>query len=215
MDRVLIIGAGPQVRIIPEIVTACDNLELLGFVDVANEKRFLRGEVSSFTIYDGNQFPAALKSKLGNFSVLIGNDNAELRLKLITQISEAGLSMVNIIHPSVIISPSAVIGNGILMAPGVIIGPGVEIGNHVILNAAVTIDHDSRIEDNVILSPAVHLAGGVRVGSGCFVGISASSVNGVNIGRNSLIGAGSVIIKDIPDNVVAVGVPAKIIRNRE
>lgn len=215
MDRVLIIGAGPQVRIIPDMVAACDNLELLGFVDVANEGRFLRGEVSRFNIYDGNQFPAELKAKLGDFSVLVGNDNTELRLKLITQVKEAGLSLVNIIHPSAIISPSAKVGGGILMAPGVIVGPGVEIGDHVILNVAVTIDHDSQIEDNVIISPAVHLAGGVKVGSGCFIGIGACSVNGVSIGSNNLIGAGSVITRDVPDNVVAVGVPAKVIRTRE
>ena len=215
MDRVLIIGAGPQARIIPDIVAACDNLELLGFVDVANERRFLRGDASHFTVYDGNQFPAEMKTKLGDFSVLIGNDNIELRPELITQINEAGLPLANIIHPSAIISPSAKIGSGILMAPGIIIGPGAEIGDHVILNTAVTLDHDSQIEDNVIIGPAVHLAGGVKVGSGSYVGIGVCSVGGVSIGSNSLIGAGSVITKDIPDNVVAVGVPAKVIRTRE
>jgi len=72
-----------------------------------------------------------------------------------------------------------------MMLPGVIIGPGASIGDHVILNTAATIDHDSVLQDNVI------------------------------IGHNYLIGAGSVITESIPDNVVAAGVPAKVIRPRD
>jgi len=215
MERILIIGAGPQARGIPDVAAACDDLELLGFVDVADERRFLKEDVSHLAIYDDDQFPTVLQDKLGDFSVLIGNDLMELRPQLITQVREAGLSLANIIHPSTVISRSACLGRGILMLPGVVVGPGATIGDHIILNTAVTIDHDSVLQENVILGPAVHLAGGVVVGSGTLIGIGACSVGGVTIGRNCLIGAGSVITKDIPDNVVAVGVPAKVIRTRD
>jgi acetyltransferase-like isoleucine patch superfamily enzyme len=60
----------------------------------------------------------------------------------------------------------------------------------------------------------VHLAGFVTIKSGTFIGIGACSVPGVTIGVNCTIGAGAVIIGDIPDNVVAAGVPAKVIRSQ-
>ena len=214
MERILIIGAGPQARGIPDVVAACGNIELLGFVDVADERRFMVGDAARFPIYDGALFPAELKARLGAFSVLIGHD-AALRPKLIAQVKEAGLPLANIIHPSAIVSPSARLGRGILVLPGVIISPGVSLGDHAVLNTAATLDHDSVLEENVILGPGVRLAGHVRVKSGTMIGIGACCVPAVTIGANCLIGAGSVITKDVPDNVIAAGVPAKVIRSRE
>jgi sugar O-acyltransferase (sialic acid O-acetyltransferase NeuD family) len=199
---------------IPDVVADCDNIELLGFVDVADEKRFLVGNAADFPVYERSLFPAELKGKLGDFSVLVAGSIKGLRPKIIEEVEGAGLSFVNVIHPSAIIAPSARIGQDILILPGVIIGSGVTIGDHVILNSAVTIDHDSLIEDSVSIGPGVHLAGGITVRSGTFIGIAACSANGVTIGRNCLIGAGSVVTEDIPDNVVAAGVPAKVIRSR-
>lgn len=215
MESVLIVGAGPQARIIPDVVAACDNLQLLGFVDVADERRFMKGDATQFPVYDVAQFPVELRDKLGNFSVLIGNDLMDLRPQLINQVREARLLLVNIIHPSALISRNARLGRGILILPGVIVGPGTTIGNHVILNSAVTIDHDSVLQDNIIIGPGVHLPGGVVVKNDTVIGVGACSVPGVTIGRNCIIGAGSVITKDVPDNVVAAGAPAKVIRTRE
>ncbi|OGO06187.1 MAG: hypothetical protein A2Y60_01175 [Chloroflexi bacterium RBG_13_54_9] len=214
MERVLIIGPGPQARSIPDAIAAAGTQELLGFVDVANERRFLRGDGTHFPIYEAAQFPEELKEKLGEFSVLITIDRKGIRQQLIEQVRQAGLPLANIIHPSAVISPSARLGGGILIAPGVIIGPGASIGNHVIINSAATIDHDSIVQDDVIISPGVHLAGFVTVKNGTFIGIGACSVPGVTIGANCTIGAGAVVIGDIPDNVVAAGVPAKVIRTQ-
>ena len=214
MERVLIIGPGPQARSIPDIIAASGNYELIGFVDMANERRFLRGDGTRFPIYEGTQFPEELRAKLGEFSVLITVDRKGIRQQLIEQVRQAGLPLANILHPSAVISPSARLSGGILIAPGVIIGPGASIGNHVIINSAATIDHDSIVQDDVIISPGVHLAGYVTVKSGTFIGIGACSVPGVTIGVNCTIGAGAVIISDIPDNVVAAGVPAKVIRSQ-
>ncbi|HEX9976736.1 MAG TPA: NeuD/PglB/VioB family sugar acetyltransferase [Dehalococcoidales bacterium] len=214
MESVLVLGAGPQARVIPDVVTACGNLKLLGFVDVADERHLLRGDAARFPIYDGTQFPAELKARLGNFSVLISDPIGERSTRFMAQAKEAGLPFINIIHPSAIVSPNASLGQGILILPGVILGPGVSVGNHVILNTAVTIDHDSVIQDNVVFGPAVHLAGGVLVKSGTSIGVGASSAPGVTIGSNCLIGAGSVIIENIPDSVVAAGVPARVLRPR-
>ena len=57
-----------------------------------------------------------------------------------------------------------------------------------------------------------HLAGNVHVGELTHIGIGASVVQGVKIGRNVIIGAGAAVVADIPDNVTAVGVPTRVIK---
>jgi sugar O-acyltransferase (sialic acid O-acetyltransferase NeuD family) len=214
MKKILVLGADPQARIIPDILEALDNLELLGFVEWGEGKKFLIGDAAGFPVFNGSRFPEEVRGKLGSFEVILAMSRMEKRKELIGQFDEIPLIPTNIIHPSAIISKSARMGKGCLIAPGVIIGPGVEIGDHTILNSAVTIDHDTIIQENVIMGSGVHLPGYVKVLSDTFIGVGSCAVNGVTIGRNCLIGAGSVITKDIPDNVIAAGVPAKEISRK-
>ena len=213
MEKVLIIGAGPQARVIPDVAASCSEQELLGFVHIEGEKKFLKKDTSQIPIYEEHLFPGDLLERLGKFSVLIGTDNIKTRYKVIERIKTFNLTLANIIHPSLIMAPSANMGTGNLILPGVIIGSGATIGDHVILNSGVSIDHDANIQDNVIITPGVHFAGSVTVGKGSFIGIGVNCINDITIGQNCIIAAGSVITKDIPDGVLAAGVPAKVIRN--
>ena len=93
-----------------------------------------------------------------------------------------------------------------------VINPRARIGENVIVNTAASIDHDCVIEDGAHLCPGTHLAGGVNIGRGAWIGIGAVVSDHLQIGANSIIGAGAVVTHDIPNNVVAYGVPAKVIR---
>jgi sugar O-acyltransferase (sialic acid O-acetyltransferase NeuD family) len=214
MKKVLVLGADPQARIIPDIMGSLDNMELIGFVEWGEGRKFLIGDAAVFPVFDGTLFPDEVLSKLSSFEVIIAMSRMEKRKEVIKQVGAIPLTPITIIHPSAIISKSARIGRGCLIAPGVIIGPGVEIGDHTILNSAVTIDHDSIIQENVIMGAGVHLPGYVKVLSDTFIGVGSCAVPGVTIGRNCLIGAGSVVTKDVPDDVIAAGVPAKEIRRK-
>jgi sugar O-acyltransferase (sialic acid O-acetyltransferase NeuD family) len=121
----------------------------------------------------------------------------------------------------IVTAPSAVLGIGVKIGPGSMILPSATInidtiiGRHAILNTSCSVDHDCIIGDYAHVAPGCHLGGDVRVGEGTFLGIGVSVVPGILIGRWAVIGAGSVVTKNIPDNCTAVGVPAKIIKNRE
>lgn len=115
-------------------------------------------------------------------------------------------------HPSAIISDEAKINEGTVVMQGSIIQSGTRIGRHCIINTGASVDHECVIDDYVHISPHCTLCGNVQVGEGTWVGAGTTVIPGVKIGKWSIIGAGSVVTKDIPDNVLAVGNRCKVIK---
>jgi len=140
----------------------------------------------------------------------VGSNQARQRLfeKLIRAQAEVG----TVVHASAVVAPSARIGRGSVVMAGVVINPDSVVGENVILNTGVSVDHDCFIGDHAHLSPGVHLGGTVRVGEGTHLGIGTVVRNNLNIGEWSVIGAGAAVVSDIPDRVMAYGVPARLIK---
>jgi len=125
-----------------------------------------------------------------------------------------GCRMITAIHPGAIASSSARIGNGSQLLAGSILGPDSSLGRGVIVNTRASVDHECQISDGVHLAPGVTLCGLVRIGRAAFIGAGAVVLPRIRIGAGSVVGAGALVTRDIPDNVVAYGQPAKIIRAR-
>ena len=87
---------------------------------------------------------------------------------------------------------------------GITIGDNALIGHNVVI---ATLNHDMNPEkrSNLIPSP-------VKIGSRVWIGSGSIILPGVTIGDNAVIGAGSVVTKDIPENAIAVGSPARVIK---
>ncbi len=120
---------------------------------------------------------------------------------------------INIIAPNIIFPEKIILGTGININYGVNIGPYTKIDNFVTINRNVSIGHHCVINEFSTISPGVNIAGHVHIGCNTMIGIGANILNNIKIGNNVIIGAGSVVTKDIPDNTVWYGVPAKFIRN--
>ncbi len=116
------------------------------------------------------------------------------------------------IHRSAYISRFTEIDEGTVIMPKVCINAEVKIGKHCIINTGAIIEHECIIEDFVHISPNATLAGNIKVKKGVHIGLGAQIVQGVVIGENAIIGAGAVILKDVPDNAVMVGNPAKVLK---
>ena len=119
------------------------------------------------------------------------------------------------IHPSAIGSPSAKIGEGTVVMAGAIINAEAGMGKHCIINTGASVDHECVIGDYCHIAPHATLCGQVHVGEGSMVGVGSCAIPCVNIGSWCTIGAGAAVVKDIPDGVTAVGVPAQVIKLKE
>ena len=96
---------------------------------------------------------------------------------------------------------------------GAIITNNVTLGKGCLVNLNATIGHDSVIGDYVEISPGVNVSGRCKIGDFCSIGSSAVLLPGVKLGHNVTVGAGAVVVKDVPDNCLVVGVPAKIVKS--
>ncbi len=88
---------------------------------------------------------------------------------------------------------------------GITIGDGTLIGHNVTL---ATLNHGFIPDDRGTLYPSP-----IRIGKNVWLGANVTIVPGITVGDNVIVAAGAVVTKDIPDNMVAAGVPAKIIKN--
>lgn len=214
-DRVVIIGAGGHGREIADILRhqaqVSDDVVLEGFVD-GNQS--LHGkELDGLPVLgDWNWFDTADRNRL---KVICAVGNPPTCQKLVNQAIRTGLEFTNAISPLAHLSPRAQIGKGVVIFPHVIINTGARIGNFITLNIGASVSHDSVVGDYTNINPGARLAGNVTVGEGCYIGMGTNVIQGCSIGDWSTLGAGAVVVRNIPPNSTAVGVPAKVIKTKE
>jgi len=126
--------------------------------------------------------------------------------------SLSGSKHLNVTHRNALIGYNSHIGKGVIICANTVITELVNIGNYCIINLACTVSHHSEIGDFTTLCPRCCVGGRAKIGRGCFLGINACVSSGVKIGDSVFIGAGSVVLEDIPSNVLAYGNPARIVR---
>jgi len=157
--------------------------------------------------YLGKEAEVIHKLKKYDFFACVGHN--VIREKIHAHLSQYLGNPINAIHPSAVISASVRLGDGVMIAANATINPMAEIGRGVICNTSSSIDHECIIGDFAHIAPGVVLCGNVNVGRSTFIGANSVVRQGINIGSNVTIGAGTVVVKDIPDNAIVVGNPAR------
>ena len=152
---------------------------------------------------------ADISSQFDAAVVAIGH--AATRLHWIQQLQVAGYDLPLLVHPTAWVSPSAQIGPASVVFSQVAVQAQASIGAGAILNTGCTVDHDVQLADGVHLCPGSCLAGEVQVGFRSWIGIGASVIQQVCIGSDVTVGAGAAVVRDLPNSVTAVGVPARVL----
>ena len=206
-------GASGHARVIADIVRLKGNFNIVGFIDSVNLNR----KGSSFygaTVLGGQEQLELLRSTSVQH-LFLGIGDCRTRLDLTATIRQFGFELVTLVHPKATLAQDVTLGLGTVIMAGAVINPGCSIGDNVIINTSSSVDHDCFVENGAHIGPGAHLGGGVSVGEGTWVGIGAIIKDKIRIGQGAVIGAGAVVLKDIPDRMVAFGVPAQVIRKVE
>lgn len=211
MDKcknILIVGAGGFGRevawLIEKINERKPTWNILGFIDDCEEN--LGKAVGNYKVV-GNcndilQYPDAY--------VVCTIGAAMTRKKVIEKIKQINpdIQFATLIDPDIRLCDRVQIGEGTVICTGTIITTDIKIGNHVIVNLACTVGHDAVIDDFVTLYPTVNVSGNTILNSCVEMGTGSQIIQGKNVGEYTIVGAGAVVIKDLPEKCVAVGMPA-------
>ncbi|MBN2043754.1 MAG: acetyltransferase [Anaerolineales bacterium] len=212
LQKVVIIGAGGFGREVLDVLEAANQVsptfEIIGFI--SDPEYQLPGTlINNQPVLGGFDWLAAHKAEA---KAICGVGSPAARQNMIQQAAKLGVEFFSVIHPRAITTRWMTLGEGSIITAGCILTNNITIGNHVHLNLDCTVGHDAVLEDFVTVSPGVHISGNVTLKRGSFIGTGANIIEGKTIGEGSVIGAGSVVVKDIPDHVTAVGIPAKPIK---
>ncbi len=200
----LIYGASGHGKVIYDVAERL-GYKVEGFIDDDENKRFLLGKpVFRFS---------NLKDKK---NIVLGIGDNRIRSKIYNKIKQNGHNIVSIIDKSAVVSEFATVGEGSVVFANCVINNSAVLGKGCIVNTGAIVEHDCVIGDFSHISPNAALAGGVKVGSFTQIGIGSCVRELIEVGSSVIVGAGTVVVKNIEDNAIMVGNPARFLkRNNE
>lgn len=215
-EKIIVIGCGEQAHVTIDAIEDQGKYQIFGLVTNSDDelhKKILGYEV----ICKDSDVRELLNNNLdikGYFlGVGVGSGSMKRRYELYTWLDPL-LDAVNIISPQSVISKYSQIGKGNIFEAYTRVGNGVKIGNHCLIQSFTSINHDQTIGDNVLIGCNVSMAG-KSIGNHTTIADGSSIGFKKCVGENCLITDGTVVTKDIPDNVIAYGNPAKTMPRKE
>jgi sugar O-acyltransferase (sialic acid O-acetyltransferase NeuD family) len=208
--RLVIIGAGGHGSVAADCAMAMGCFGDIVFLDSFYPNNRKRG---CWTIIGKPEDAAQVSYGDSCYFVAIGNNKA--REEIVKQILQQNLPLVTLQHPTAVVSQYSEVAQGVLICANAVINPLAVVGQAAIINTSANVEHDCVIGEYAHISVGACLAGNVSVGSGSFVGINSTVIESLTIGCYSTLGAGSTLLQNLPSYSVAVGSPAKVIKQIE
>lgn len=209
LNEIYIIGAGTYGEVMCELAEML-GYKVIGFYDEDENK--LNTFVMSKKVMGKFSEISISEIESNNFIVAIGNN--KIRHNIMTKINNSGGRTPTLIHPTAIISPSAEIGKGVYIQANACIWTKAKIGDFSIISPNVVIAHHATIGKACLISLLTGVGASSILEDRVFAGMGCTIVPSARrIGKDSVIGAGAVVLKDVEENSVYAGVPAKKLRD--
>jgi len=203
MSALVVYGAGGHGKVVCDILLAGGH-EVAGFVDdgAAVGTRVLGLPVLG---------PMAwLEANPSRVALGVGDNTA--RARVAESALAAGSTLVTAIHPRAVVAKSARLGPGAVVMALAVVNADATVERGGIVNTAAVVEHDCVVGPFAHVSPNASLGGGCRVEGFAQLGIGATMLPGTTVGERTIVGGGAVVVAPIPADVVAVGIPARVLR---
>jgi sugar O-acyltransferase (sialic acid O-acetyltransferase NeuD family) len=210
MKNLIIIGAGGMGREVYNLAIQCKSYNkdyiVKGFLD--NNKNALDGfgdyyppilgDVNNYIIEDNDTFVCSI-------------GNVFQRKENIDNIIAKGGCFLSLIHPTVLINPTAKLGEGSIIFPYAQIGSNAVIGDFVLIQSFAGIAHDVILGNYVRVDIYVLCIGDVKIGNNVTIHTGAIINHKVVVGDNATVGAASFVIKSVKEGITVFGNPARVL----
>jgi UDP-perosamine 4-acetyltransferase len=207
--QVVILGAGGHGKVVLDILRAEGRCEPVGFVDA--DTRLSGTKVGGLPVFGPlNVLPKLRGRGVGRAIVAIGDNRT--RLRYAGAVEAEGFELVNAIHPTAFVSPTAQLGRNAVVGPNASVVTEARLGDAVIVNTGAIVEHECEIGEAVHVAPGACVAGRARVGAFAFIGIGAQVIQCLAVGDGATVGAGAVVLEDVPNGATVVGVPARVVK---
>ena len=208
MKKIVILGAGDFGREVAWLIEGINKAKLqykiMGYLDDDTKKI---GE----TFYDYPcHGPISMLTDLASdedVCAVIANQSSEIREHIVS-LFPGFAHWETLIHPSANIARSVQIGKGSIICAGVNISVDTMIGDFCMLNMAATVGHDCRIGNFVSVMSGTCICGHVTVLDHAYLATNSSVMPFKKVGRSAKVGAGSVVLRNVNDEITVMGVPA-------
>lgn len=172
--------------------------------DVTNEEH-----VRNVLIYSFESFQRKFTKETVEIVIALGEP--VYRDKLFVKVKDAGFSLATLVHPNVYVPEDTMINEGSMIYSNAFISSSASIGKNVAVMSLTAVGHGCMIGDHSILCTGAVMGGESHIAKNTFVSMAASIKEKVSIGCNVVIGLGAAVFRDIPDGVVVIGNPARIV----
>jgi sugar O-acyltransferase (sialic acid O-acetyltransferase NeuD family) len=209
-----VIGGSDQGRQTIDVLEAAGDHRVVGVLD---GNLAVGSDVGGYPVLGATDALGECATSAGadGFVVAIGDNFTRGSLIGAARATCPDLELVSAIHPRAVIARDAVVGAGAIAMAGAVVSNGCRLGVGALLGTNSSLDHDGELGDFVSLGPGATTGGNVAIGAYSAVGLGASVIHQVTIGSHTVVGAGALVLEDVPDLVVAYGVPARVARRRE
>ncbi len=206
MKPILLLGGGGHAKVVLDALQA-SNLHVIGFLESNAAIDQLHGIKRL-----GDTHPSSLPDYQPAEVILANGFGSTwkntLRKDQFNLWKAHGYQFITVTHPGAVIAKNVILGEGVQIMAGAIVNTGSSIDANVIINTRAVVEHDCCIASHVHIASGAILSGAVTVMDEAHIGPAATVIQGVRIGCKSIVGAGSVVVRDVPDCTQVVGVPA-------